>query len=127
MRNYSPISLNLHAAADFIALLFLLASPWLLGFSNYPAATQYVIALFIIGMSLNIVTDYALGVFKKNPFKWHRMVELASPPIFIGVPWFFFSDAGLMPWVASFVGIGAVLNSLLTKPVTIFPLKAWAP
>ncbi|MFT5399673.1 MAG: hypothetical protein ACI8XW_002478 [Gammaproteobacteria bacterium] len=57
MRNYSPISLNLHAAADFIALLFLLASPWLLGFSNYPAATQYVIALFIIGMSLNIVTD----------------------------------------------------------------------
>jgi hypothetical protein len=117
MKNYAPISLSMHAAGDLIALSFLLVSPWLLSFSHFTAATQYTVALFFIGMSLNVVTDYPLGLLKKIPFKWHRIVEITSPPIFIGVPWYFFSDAGLMPWVATFVGVGAVLNSILTRPV----------
>ena len=117
MTHYAPISLKMHAAGDLVALLFLLVSPWALGFSEHTAATQYTVALFLIGMGLNVVTDYPLGLFKKVPFKWHRVIELTSPPIFMGVPWFFFSDAGLMPWVASLVGAGAVLNSLLTRPV----------
>ena len=117
MKDYAPISLNIHAAGDLIALSFLLVSPWLLSFSHFTAATQYTVALFIIGMGLNIVTDYPLGLIKKIPFKWHRLVELTSPPVFIGVPWFFFSDAGLMPWVETFVGMGAVLNSIFTLPI----------
>jgi hypothetical protein len=117
VKNYAPISLNLHAAGDLIALMFLLASPWLFGFSQYSAATQYTVALVAIGMGLNVITDYPLGLFKKVPFKWHRIVELTSPPIFIVAPWYFFADAGLMPWVASAVGVGAVLNSFFTKPV----------
>ena len=117
MKKYGPISLKLHAAGDLAALTFLLASPWLLGYSQYSTATQYTVALVVIGMGLNFVTDYPLGLIKKLPFKWHRIVELTSPPIFIVVPWYFFSDAGLMPWVASAVGVGALLNSLLTRPV----------
>jgi len=117
MKNYGPVSLKMHATGDLITLSFLLISPWLLGFSHFTAATQYTVALFIIGMGLNFITDYPLGLFKKLPFKWHRLIELTSPPIFIIAPWYFFSEAGLMPWVASFVGIGAVLNSLLTKPI----------
>jgi hypothetical protein len=116
MKDYAPISLKLHAAGDLIALMFLLVSPWLLGFSQYSTATQYTVALVVIGMGLNFITDYPLGLFKKVPFKWHRLVELTSPAIFIGVPWYFFADAGLMPWVASAVGVGAVMNSLLTRP-----------
>ena len=117
MKYYAPISLKLHAIGDLFALSFLLVSPWLLGFNQYTTATQYTVALFVIGMGLNIVTDYPLGIFKKLPFKWHRLIELTSPPIFIIAPWYFFSDAGLMPWVASAVGVGAVINSILTRPV----------
>lgn len=117
MKDYAPISLKMHATGDLVALLFLLVSPWLLGFSQYSTATLYAVALVVIGMGLNFVTDYPLGLFKKLPFKWHRLVELTSPPIFILVPWYFFADAGLMPWVASAVGVAAVMNALLTRPV----------
>jgi hypothetical protein len=117
MKNYAPLSLKLHAAGDLVALLFLLVSPWLLGFSQYATATYYTVGLFVVGMGLNLVTDYPLGLFKKLPFQWHRVVELTSPPIFIVGPWYFFADAGLMPWVASAVGAGAVMNALLTRPV----------
>ena len=117
MKDYAPISLKLHAVGDLIALMFLLVSPWLLGFSQYTTATQYTVALVVIGMGLNFVTNYPLGLFKMLPFKWHRVVELTSPPIFIIAPWYFFADAGLMPCVASAVGVDAVMNSLLTRPV----------
>ena len=117
MTEYGPFSLKLHAINDLVALLFLLASPWLLGFSEHADATKYTVALFFIGMGLNVITDYPLGIVKKLPFKWHRLVEVTSPPLFIVIPWYFFSDAGLMPWVASTVGILAVLNAALTRPV----------
>ncbi|MBT5559661.1 MAG: hypothetical protein HOJ88_07190 [Proteobacteria bacterium] len=119
MKDYGPISLKLHATGDLFALTFLLVSPWLLGFSQYSIATQYTVALFVIGMGLNFITDYPLGLFKIVSFKWHRIVELTSPLIFIVVPWYFFSDAGLMPWVATVVGVGAVINSFLTKPLEL--------
>jgi hypothetical protein len=70
---------------------------WLLGYSEYADAAKYAVALFFIGMGLNVVTDYPLGILKKVPFKWHRLVELTSPPLFIEIPWYFFSDAGAMP------------------------------
>jgi hypothetical protein len=118
MTTYGPISLKLHAINDLVVLLFLLFSPWILGFSEYSDATTYTFALFFIGMGLTVITDYPLGVIKKLPFKWHRLVEVTSPPLFVIIPWYFFSDAGLMPWVASTVGALAVLNAVLTRPRT---------
>lgn len=67
-------------------------------------------------MTLNLVTDYPLGLIKRVPFKRHKLIEPTSPPIFIGIPWYFFSDAGLMPWATSTIGVLALLNALLTQP-----------
>jgi hypothetical protein len=114
---YGPISLSMHAINDLIGLVFLLFSPWLLGFNEYTDATNYTVVLFIIGMSLNIVTDYPLGIFKKLPFKWHKLVEFASPPLFIVIPWYFYPDAGNMPWVASIIGVLVLINAWFTKPI----------
>jgi hypothetical protein len=66
MKDYAPISLKLHAAVDLIVLMFLLVSPWLLGFSQYSTATQYTVALVVIGMGLNFITDYPLGLVKRS-------------------------------------------------------------
>ena len=66
MKDCAPISLNLHAAGDFIALTFLLVSPWLLGFSQHSMTTQYTVALVVIGMGLNFVTDYTFGAVQNS-------------------------------------------------------------
>lgn len=107
----------MHATNDLVGLVFLLFSPWLFGFNEYTDATNYTVVLFVIGMSLNVVTDYPLGIIKKLPFKWHKLVEFISPPLFIVIPWFYFNDAGYMPWIASIIGILVFINAWLTKQV----------
>ncbi|HSG66482.1 MAG TPA: hypothetical protein VLD39_15845 [Gammaproteobacteria bacterium] len=115
MRAYGPITLRLHAVNDLVGLAFLLASPWLLGFDEHASATRCTVALVVIGMSLNFVTDYPLGIVRKLPFKWHKLVELMSPPLFIVAPWIFFADAGAMPWVTSILGLLVIVNAALTR------------
>ncbi len=61
-QNCKPISLKLHAINDLVALLFVLISPWLLGFSDNSPATLYAIAMFAGGMALNLASDYPLGL-----------------------------------------------------------------
>jgi hypothetical protein len=114
---YAPISLRTHALLDAVLLGFILVAPWLLGYTQHVGATQWSIALFFIGMGLNVVTDYPLGLLRKLPMKFHKMVEMTSPGIFIAIPWLFFRDAGAMPWAATAVGVGVLLNTLFTREV----------
>ena len=114
---YAPSSLRTHALLDAVLLGFILVAPWLLGYSQHVGATQWSIALFFIGMGLNVVTDYPLGLLRKLPMKFHKMVEMTSPGIFIAIPWLFFRDAGAMPWAATAVGVGVLLNTLFTREV----------
>ena len=114
---YAPISLQLHAALDVILLGILFVSPWVFGFSEHKGATMLAVGFPILGMGLNFITDYPVGLWRKLPMKWHRMVELTSPPITIGVPWVFFRDAGAFPWVASILGAAILVSTVLTRPV----------
>lgn len=114
---YAPISLNAHAALDAALLSLLLVSPWLYGYAYHEEATQCAVGLVVMGMGLNLVTDYPLGLIRLIPMFLHRWVELASPVMFIVIPWTFFSDAGMMPIVATLVGAGIVLNAALTRPI----------
>ena len=120
---YGPISLRNHALLDAVLLGFILLAPWLLGYSHHVGATQWSVALLFIGMGLNIVTDYPLGLIRKLPMKFHKMVELTSPGLFIAIPWLFFRDAGAMPWAATAVGVGVLLNTLFTREVA-YPAEA---
>ena len=114
---YAPISLRTHAILDAVLLGFILVAPWLLGYTQHVGATQWSVALFFIGMGLNVVTDYPLGLVRKLPMKFHKMVEMTSPGLFIVIPWLFFRDAGVMPWAATAVGVGVLLNTLFTREV----------
>lgn len=113
--SYAPISLRTHAILDAVLLGLILIAPWLLGYTHHVGATQWSVALFFIGMGLNVVTDYPLGIIRKLPMKFHRMVEMTSPGLFVAVPWLFFRDAGAMPYAATAVGLGVLLNTLLTR------------
>lgn len=114
---YAPVSLQLHAALDVILLGILFISPWVFGYSQHKAATTLAVGFAILGMGLNFITDYPVGLWRKLPMKWHRMVELTSPPVTIVVPWVFFRDAGAFPWVASVLGLAILISTLLTRPV----------
>ena len=115
--SYAPFSLRTHAILDAVLMGFVLVAPWLLGYTQHVGATQWSVALFFIGMGLNVVTNYPLGLLKKLPMKFHRMVEMTSPAIFIAIPWIFFRDAGAMPWATTAVGVGVLVNTLLTREV----------
>ena len=114
---YGPVSLRTHAALDVILLGLLFVSPWLLGYTQHEGATVLAVGFPIVGMGLNFVTDYPVGLWRKLPMKWHRMVELTSPPLTIVVPWVFFRDAGAFPWVASSLGLAILISAILTRPL----------
>jgi hypothetical protein len=113
---YAPISLKQHAVLDVILLGILFVSPWVFGYSQHQGATMLAVGFAILGMGLNFITDYPVGLWRKLPMKWHRMVELTSPPITIVVPWVFFRDAGVFPWVASVLGVAILVSTMLTRP-----------
>lgn len=116
MQAYAPISLDTHVALDYGLVALGLAAPWLLGFSHLAGATAYTLALAAFGLGLNLVSNFPGGLWKRLPFRWHRLVEWSSPPPFIVGPWLFFADAGAMPWVLSAIGTGILLNAALTRP-----------
>ena len=117
LTRYGPVSLKMHATLDVLLLGILFVSPWVFGYSQYQGATLLAVGFSILGMGLNFVTDYPVGLWRKLPMKWHRMVELTSPPITIVVPWIFFRDAGAFPWVASILGVAILVSSVLTRPL----------
>jgi hypothetical protein len=114
---HAPISLALHARIDVGVLVFVLVSPWLFGFSQHGGATIMAVCAFVVGMSLNLVTDYPAGILKLVPMKLHKMVEMTTPPMTLVVPWVFFADAGAFPWVMTAAGLVVIVNGLLTRPV----------
>jgi len=114
---YAPISLNAHAFLDAFLMGLLLVSPWVYGYTQYEEATQCAVGLVVMGMGLNVLTDYPLGIIRLIPIFLHRLVEFASPAMFIAIPWVFFADAGMMPTISTLVGVGVILNAAMTRPV----------
>ena len=113
---YAPISLALHAKIDLAVLTFVLVSPWLFGFTEHKGATIMAVCAFVVGMSLNVVTDYPAGLLKLVPMKLHKMIEMTTPPMTLVVPWVFFADAGAFPLVMTAAGLVVIANGLLTRP-----------
>lgn len=114
---YGPVSLQTHATLDVVLLGILFVSPWLFGYSQHQGATLLAVGFPVLGMGLNFITDYPVGLWRKLPMKWHRMAELTSPPVTIGVPWVFFSDAGAFPWVATVLGVAIFISAVFTRPL----------
>lgn len=113
---YAPISLRAHARIDAVLVVVGLAAPWVFGYSDHRLATLGTLALTAFGLGLNLVTDYPGGLWKRLPFRWHRVVEWTAPVPFSGLPWLAFPEAGAAPWFLSALGIAILLNSLLARP-----------
>jgi hypothetical protein len=115
MNKRALLPVSAHAALDVALVIAGFAGPFVLAFSHLEWPTVYCLGAAGFGLTLNSVTDYPIGIFRKLPFSLHRLVELSSPIPFIAVPWTYFADAAAMPWFMTGIGAAVFGNALLTR------------
>lgn len=105
---------SVHGVIDYLWGLALFASPWVLGFSNVPAA-KWVAVVFGVGAVLySLFTAYELGVLRILPMSLHLVLDgaagalLAASPFLLG-----FSDQVYVPHLL--FGLFSVVASLVTR------------
>jgi hypothetical protein len=76
-----PISLTLHGAIDYLAVLIFAAAPTVIGLSGWPAALSY--ALAGVHLLMTLLTDFPAGVIKLVLVALHNWVERIVGPVLI--------------------------------------------
>ncbi len=76
-----PISLTLHGAIDYLAVLIFAAAPAVIGLSGWPAVLSY--ALAGIHLLMTLLTDFPAGVIKLVAVTLHNWVERTVGPVLI--------------------------------------------
>lgn len=76
------ISSKIHGIIDYVVVLFLLASPSLFGLPEFTACCTYILAG--IHLTLTVLTDFEVGLFKVIPLKVHGMIELIVSLALVG-------------------------------------------
>lgn len=83
---------RIHGAVDYGVVLFLLIAPRVF---LLPQITSYfTYALALIHLTLTILTNFELGVFKIIPFKIHGHIELIVSLVLIAVGFYLGSIEG---------------------------------
>ncbi len=76
-----PISLTVHGAIDYLAVVIFAVAPAIIGLSGWPAALSY--ALAGIHLLMTLLTDFPAGVIKVIPIALHQWVERIVGPLLI--------------------------------------------
>ena len=76
-----PISLTVHGAIDYLAVVIFAVAPAAIGLSGWPAALSY--ALAGIHLLMTLLTDFPAGVIKVIPIFLHQWVELIVGPVLV--------------------------------------------
>jgi hypothetical protein len=81
-----PISLILHGAIDYLAVLIFAAAPAVIGLSGWPAVLSY--ALAGIHLLMTLLTDFPAGAIKLVAVNLHNWVERTVGPVLIILAFF---------------------------------------
>jgi hypothetical protein len=65
-----PISLTVHGAIDYIAVVIFAVAPAVIALSSWPAVLSY--ALAGIHLLMTLLTDFSAGVIKVIPITLHQ-------------------------------------------------------
>src|ERR1700730_3606903 len=76
-----PISLTVHGAIDYLAVVIFAGAPAIIGLSGWPAALSY--ALAGIHLLMTLLTDFPAGVIKVIPIVLHQWVERIVGPVLV--------------------------------------------
>ena len=112
------IPTRVHGVIDYAMGILLIATPWLLNFSDSesPAATWVPVLLGIAVLLTSLMTAYELGLMKLIPMPVHLMADLGVGAILLVSPWLFgFADEVWSPHVV--LGVLEIGVALMTKTV----------
>ena len=98
-----PISLTLHGAIDYVAVLIFVAAPAVIGLSGWPAMLSY--ALAGIHLLMTLLTDFPAGVIKVIPIALHQWVERIVGPVLVILALVSMTEAAR----AFFVAMGVII------------------
>ena len=106
-----------HAPLDYIVGVFLIASPWILQFSEHTAATVVPVVLGIGLIAYSLFTNYELGVWKVAPMAIHNLIDIVAGALLVASPWLFgYADHTAHVWLSDVVvGLAAIFLGLTTK------------
>jgi hypothetical protein len=105
---------RLHGVVDYVWGLALLASPWVLGFADVPAAKWIAIVFGIGAILYSLVTAYELGLVPLLPMRLHLVLDGLAGFILAITPWGFgFAEQVFWPFVL--FGLFSVAASLVTR------------
>ncbi|VTR75830.1 hypothetical protein [Cellulomonas hominis] len=79
-----PLSPTLHSALDYGIGATLLTAPHLLGLSR--GAKAFFGGFGAVATVVNALTDSPLGVRRVIPWRTHRVIDLASDPLYLALP-----------------------------------------
>lgn len=88
----SILSSKIHGVVDYLVVLFLWLSPSLFGLPEQTALFTYILGG--VHLTLTVLTNFELGIFKVIPLKLHGWVELAVSVALVGVAFFLGSLEG---------------------------------
>lgn len=118
MVHKGPVPYFVHQAGDYLLAALLIASPFLVGFSDSGAATAVAIVAGVIVLVMGASTDGPLSLVNAIPIAVHIVGDVALGVLFIASPFLFgFSDEGGA--TAFFIVVGVL--ELLLVIATAFP------
>jgi hypothetical protein len=104
---------RIHGVVDYLWGIALMASPWLFGFADVPAAT-WVALLFGAGAILySALTAYELGILKILPMPLHLILDGLGGAVLAASP-FLFGFADRVVWPHVLFGLFSVVACLVT-------------
>ena len=111
------IPTRIHAVADYLVGLILIASPWIFGFSHSGTATWLPVILGVGAFVYSLLTNYEGGILPLIPMPVHLVFDFLSGVLLAASPWLFgFSDRLWMPHlILGLIEIGAAVLTR-TKP-----------
>ncbi|RIH82006.1 SPW repeat protein [Calidithermus terrae] len=105
-----------HGLIDYVMGLFLIASPFFLGFRDDGAATWVPVVLGVGMVLVSLFTDNEAGLARRIPMPTHLGLDLLSGAFLALSPWLLgFSERVWVPHRA--LGLAEVAGSLTTKAV----------
>src|SRR5919202_6542914 len=86
------IPTKVHGILDYASGALFIASRWLFGFADKPAAKWVPLAAGGAALGSSLFTDYELGAVRKIPMPAHLGLDVAEGALLAASPWLFGFD-----------------------------------
>ena len=107
---------RIHGVLDYLLGALLIASPWLFGFADHPAARWVPVVLGAGVLLYSFFTDYELGVVKKLQMPAHLFLDALGGLLLAVSPWMLgFDERVWMPFVV--LGLIEAATAAVTNTV----------